>query len=333
MLKIRNALILIGLLLSSVASADVDMSIGIGFPNVNIGINVPAYPELVVVPGYPVYYAPRMEANYFFYDGLYWVYQNDNWYESSWYNGPWWLVDPDDVPDFLLRIPVRYYRLPPVYFFSWQFNAPPRWGDRWGRDWDEHRRGWNRWNRNAAPAAAALPSYQRQYSGERYPQELDQQREIHQQHYRYQPHDPVVRKQYQEQSAPRAPDQQEKHFQERQDQEKQWQERPGAPQNREYRQQDNQRSDLPQQSPPSRQDRSQSPRSQSKQNDAVDSSRATAQPQRRHEDQAPRPQPDQRTFQREQQAPMPQERKERQQSNDNAPKQKQVHNRDRGHDD
>jgi len=28
-------------------------------------------PELVVMRGYPVYYAPNVAANYFFYDGLY----------------------------------------------------------------------------------------------------------------------------------------------------------------------------------------------------------------------------------------------------------------------
>ena len=43
----------------------------------------------MAVPGYPVYYAPDIGGNYFFYDGRYWVYQDDNWYSSSWYNGPW----------------------------------------------------------------------------------------------------------------------------------------------------------------------------------------------------------------------------------------------------
>lgn len=33
----------------------------------------PAYPDLVQVPGYPVYYAPRVNENLFFYDGQYWV--------------------------------------------------------------------------------------------------------------------------------------------------------------------------------------------------------------------------------------------------------------------
>jgi len=57
---------------------------------VSIEINLPAFPELVIVPGYPVYYAPSVRANYFFDDGLYWVFNVEDgyWYSSSWYNGP-----------------------------------------------------------------------------------------------------------------------------------------------------------------------------------------------------------------------------------------------------
>lgn len=199
MLKIRSMLIFLGmLLLSSAASAAVQ---------VNIGIYLPAYPQLVVVPGYPVYYAPRLDANFFFYDGMYWVYQDDDWYASSWYNGPWWLVQPETVPVFILRIPVRYYRQPPAYFRGWRRDAPPHWGDHWGHDWEQHRSGWDRWNHRAAPAPAPLPAYQRQYSGDRYPERMEQQHELQQRNYRYQPHDPVVRKSYQEQAVQRAPEQ------------------------------------------------------------------------------------------------------------------------------
>lgn len=55
--------------------AEVSVGIGINVPGISIGINVPAYPRLVRVPGYPVYYDPRVDSNYFFYDGLYWVFQ------------------------------------------------------------------------------------------------------------------------------------------------------------------------------------------------------------------------------------------------------------------
>ncbi len=195
MLRIRHISIVLLMLFSSAASSELQMSVGIGLPSVNIGIYVPAYPEFVVVPGYPVYYTPQMEANYFFYDGLYWIYQDNSWYESSWYDGPWWLVDPDEVPLFILRVPVRYYRVPPAYFIGWQYNAPPRWGDYWGRNWSEHRRGWDRWDHHAAPSPAPLPIYQRNYSGDRYPKQLERQKELRQQNYGFQSRDPVVRKQ------------------------------------------------------------------------------------------------------------------------------------------
>ncbi|MDP2108884.1 MAG: hypothetical protein Q8J67_07535, partial [Rhodocyclaceae bacterium] len=108
MLKIRHVFIALAMLLPFTAAATVQVSIGIGLPHASIGINLPAYPQLVRVPGYPVYYAPNLTANFFFYDSMFWVYQNDNWYASSWYNGPWGMVGPEFVPVFVLRIPVRY---------------------------------------------------------------------------------------------------------------------------------------------------------------------------------------------------------------------------------
>src|SRR5258706_15841132 len=117
----RYAIIVLLMLLGSAPSAIAQVSIG-----VSIGINLPVYPEFVQVPGYPVYYAPRVNSNYFFYDGLYWVYLGDNWYASEWYNGPWALVAPEVVPLYILRIPVRYYRRPPAFFRGWRADAPPR---------------------------------------------------------------------------------------------------------------------------------------------------------------------------------------------------------------
>src|SRR5487761_2350339 len=200
----RKALIVLSMLICSIASAEAQVSVGIALPGISIGLNLPVYPDLQRVPGYPVYSAPRLNSNYFFYDGMYWVYQQDNWYASSWYNGPWALVDPDAVPLFILRIPVRYYREPPEYFRGWSSDAPPRWGDHWGNAWEQHRQGWDHWNRSAVPAPAPLPTYQRQYSGNRYPAAAQQQ-VLERQHYRYQPRDPVVRQQFQAQRAQTAP--------------------------------------------------------------------------------------------------------------------------------
>jgi hypothetical protein len=207
MQKIRYGLIAMSLLLCSATTAPAQLSIGIGLPNVSIGINLPLFPELVPVPGYPVYYAPGVTANYFFYDGMYWVYQNDNWYASSWYNGPWGFVERDVVPLYVLRIPVRYYRQPPHYFRGWQANAPPRWGQHWGREWEQRHSGWNKWNRKSAPARAPQPVYQRQYSGDRYPR-VEQQHDLRDRSYRYQPRDKAVRQNYNQRVEQKAPAQQ-----------------------------------------------------------------------------------------------------------------------------
>lgn len=223
----RSLIIVLSMLFWSVTSATAQVS-------VSIGINVPSYPELVRVPGYPVYYAPGLNANFFFYDGSYWVYERGNWYASSWYNGPWGLVSPMAVPLFVLRIPVRYYRAPPAYFYGWRPDGPPHWGHHWGHEWEQRRSGWDRWDRRVVPIPAPLPVYQRHYSGNRYPQGM-QQEQIHSKNYRYQPRDPEVRQHrsdYAQQADPAS----------------RGRGQPEAPQQRGQRQSDGQRSFQP--SPP-----------------------------------------------------------------------------------
>jgi hypothetical protein len=194
---------LVGLVwfLGTATPAAAQVSIGIGVPSLDIGIHFPALPSLTIVPGSPVYYAPRVESNFFFYDGMYWVYQDDNWYASSWYNGPWAAVDPAIVPEFILRVPVSYYRRPPTYFRGWAANAPPRWGEHWGSSWEQKHSGWNQVDRSHAPPPAPVPSYQRPYAGKRYPTP-QQQPVLHSQNYKYQPREPVVQQHYQQHAAP-----------------------------------------------------------------------------------------------------------------------------------
>lgn len=202
----RYLLVALAVLLGSVtpAKAQVHVSASIGFPAVDIGIHVPVYPRLVQVPGYPVYYDPYASSNYFFYDGAYWVYQGDNWYVSSWYDGPWQPVVPEYVPLFVLRVPVRYYRAPPPYFRGWHANRPPRWGERWGRDWERHRHGWDRWDRRHVPRPAPLPVYQRRYSGDRYPRAPEHQHSIRSEHYRYRPREAATRERFMSYGGSRA---------------------------------------------------------------------------------------------------------------------------------
>lgn len=197
----RNLLIVLSVLLFPVNAAQAEVSVGIGIsvPGVSIGINMPAYPRLVPVPGYPVYYDPYVDANFFFYDSLYWVFHGDDWYVSSWYNGPWQMVSRESVPVYVLRIPVHYYRRPPPYFRGWHADAPPHWGDRWGRDWERSRSGWDNRDHRTTPRPAPLPSYQRRFTGDSYPRVPEVQRSIESKRYRYQPREPVTRQYYQQQ--------------------------------------------------------------------------------------------------------------------------------------
>lgn len=196
-IRLRQPLIALAMLLGAAgiaAPASAEVSVEIAIPGVSIGVVQPVYPELVLVPGYPVYYAPQARANYFFHDGFYWVFHEDRWYRSTWYDGPWDRVDPYAVPLFVLRVPVRYYVNPPVYFYGWVLAAPPRWDLHWGPRWAQHRHGWNHWDHRAVPHAAPPPLYQRHYSGDRYPRR-EYQRELHDHYYRYQPREAHLQRQ------------------------------------------------------------------------------------------------------------------------------------------
>jgi hypothetical protein len=163
----------------------------------DIDVDLPTYPEMQPVPDSPVYYAPGVDSNYFFYDGLYWDFFNDGWYSSPWYNGPWTFVDPVYVPTYVLWVPVRYYHRPPAYFHAWNANRPPRWGEHWGRDWQARHNQVYRGN-GGQFARAPLPSYQRQYTRENYPRAPQVQSQLHSQGYGYRPREQVVQQHYQQ---------------------------------------------------------------------------------------------------------------------------------------
>jgi len=94
---------------------------------VNIGINLPGPPSLVIIPRTPVAYAPAAPANLFFYGGQYYAYANNGWYIAPTYQGPWAVVAPAHMPGPILAVPVRYYRAAPPGWKHWKRAEPPRW--------------------------------------------------------------------------------------------------------------------------------------------------------------------------------------------------------------
>ena len=92
------------------AAADVNVGITIGVPPPPaVVLEVP--PPLIVVPGSPVYYAPEVPYNFFYYGGAYYVFNDGYWFSSRSAHGPWGYVR--HAPPPVLRVPVRYYRVPP----------------------------------------------------------------------------------------------------------------------------------------------------------------------------------------------------------------------------
>jgi hypothetical protein len=151
-----------------------------------LDISISSYPSLILIPGYPVYYDPAQQLNYFFYGGRYWVFHEDGWYYSSWYNGPWIPMEADLVPVFIWRIPLRYYHHRPAYFQGRNANEAPPWDQHWGAGWSRKHPDWQLWNRQSVPAASPLPDYQKQYGGNRYPHSLKQQSTL--EHQQARPH-------------------------------------------------------------------------------------------------------------------------------------------------
>ena len=96
---------------------------------INIGPSVPpivltAPPQLVVVPGTPVYYAPDISADIFVYKGHYYAVRHGVWSMAPAYSGPWAVIQIGQVPAPVLAVPVDYYKIPPGHLKK---HAPPPW--------------------------------------------------------------------------------------------------------------------------------------------------------------------------------------------------------------
>ena len=116
-----------GALLWSGASAvaqDVKINIGLGMPSVAPPVVITTPPQLVVVPGTLVYYAPGVPVNFFFYKGRYYTMVNGVWSMAPSYSGPWAVIQIGQVPQPVLAVPVEYYKIPPGHLKE---KGPPPW--------------------------------------------------------------------------------------------------------------------------------------------------------------------------------------------------------------
>jgi hypothetical protein len=117
---------------------------------IQLGFYLQGFPTLVPIEATPVYVAPQVPANYFYLNDTFWVFADGVWLASGFYNGPWQVVDADNVPMELLQIPIQYYQQPPSYFSEWSVYEPPYWPQIFGELWfsrhSDWRHGRNDWN-------------------------------------------------------------------------------------------------------------------------------------------------------------------------------------------
>jgi hypothetical protein len=109
---------------TSAVAGDIKINIGLGVPSIPSPVVIASPPQLVVVPGTSVYYAPAVSANYFFYKGRYYTMVNGAWLSASAYNGPWAAITIGQVPAPILAVPVEYYKIPPGHLKE---KGPPPW--------------------------------------------------------------------------------------------------------------------------------------------------------------------------------------------------------------
>jgi hypothetical protein len=99
-----------------------------------------APPRVVIVPQTPVYYAPDTSYNVFFFQDRYWSFHEGHWFLASSHRGPWISINMAQVPQPVLRVPVRYYTVPPGHakHGHWKADGDKHDKHAGGRDRDDH---------------------------------------------------------------------------------------------------------------------------------------------------------------------------------------------------
>lgn len=123
----------------AVAQGQVNIGITIGTPPPPV---VVAAPQLVVVPGTPVSYAPGVSFNLFVFGGRYYSLHGGTWFVAATHGGPWTAIAVERVPQPVLAVPVAYYKVPPGHAKKMDGGGPPTSarghgrGPKWGKGRD-----------------------------------------------------------------------------------------------------------------------------------------------------------------------------------------------------
>ncbi len=123
--------------LAGTGSAEVNVNVGVFAPPP--AYVVPAPPEVVVIPGTYVYYAPGLDVDILFFHGYWWRPYEGRWYRAKHYNGPWGFVRGERVPREIVGLPHDYRHMPPGHERIPYGQLKKNWrGWEKERHWDRH---------------------------------------------------------------------------------------------------------------------------------------------------------------------------------------------------
>jgi hypothetical protein len=136
---------------------NVNIGIGIGVPPPNVVIKTA--PEVFLIPGSYVYFAPEVGVQLFFYSGDWYMLHDGYWFRSSYYKGPWNYLPPSRVPVVFLHLPSRYYEIPrgqklipygqlKKHWKEWEkprYKEVRDWEKSYHKHWKNQDEGWKKW--------------------------------------------------------------------------------------------------------------------------------------------------------------------------------------------
>ena len=133
-----GTMLLILMVLPNAGLAEVKINIGVNLPPPP-PLVIPAPPPMFVIPRTYVYFAPGVDVDIFFYRGYWYRPYQGHWYRSRSYNGKWVYLSPPKVPPVFLNLPPDFRRLPPGYRHIPYGDLRKNW-KRWEREkyWERH---------------------------------------------------------------------------------------------------------------------------------------------------------------------------------------------------
>lgn len=134
----------------SEAAVSVGVSLHVGDPYQGLSLHFRSRPDMALIPASQVYYTRNYDHDLYRYGRSWYYVEDDCWYRSSSYNGPFVRIDVSSVPRQISNVPTRYRRAwggPPAH--------APAYGYRRNQDQTGYDRGWNQdgnrgggWQRN-----------------------------------------------------------------------------------------------------------------------------------------------------------------------------------------